>query len=53
VFVVTGTTVERRAVSLGGTDGDRLEVVAGLRAGERVVMSPPPTLAAGSLITIK
>jgi RND family efflux transporter MFP subunit len=53
VFVVTGTTVERRAVSLGGTDGDRLEVVAGLRAGERVVMSPPPTLAAGSLITVK
>ena len=51
VFVVTGTTVERRAVSLGGTDGDRLEVVAGLRAGERVVMSPPPTLAAGSLVT--
>jgi RND family efflux transporter MFP subunit len=53
VFVVTGTTVERRAVSLGGTDGDRLEVVAGLRAGERVVISPPPTLVAGSLITVK
>ena len=53
VFVVTGTTVERRAVSLGGTDGDRLEVVAGLRAGERVVMSPPPTLTTGSLITVK
>jgi RND family efflux transporter MFP subunit len=53
VFVVTGTTVERRAVSLGGTDGDRLEVVAGLRAGERVVIAPPPALAAGSLITVK
>jgi HlyD family secretion protein len=53
VFVVTGTTVERRAVSLGGTDGDRLEVIAGLRAGERVVISPPPTLVAGSLITVK
>lgn len=53
VFVVVGTTVERRAVSVGGTDGDRLEVVAGLRAGEKVVMSPPPTLAAGSLITVK
>jgi RND family efflux transporter MFP subunit len=53
VFVVTGTSVERRAVSLGGTDGDRLEVVAGLRAGERVVIAPPPALAAGSLITVK
>jgi RND family efflux transporter MFP subunit len=53
VFVVNGTTVDRRAVSLGGTDGDRLEVVAGLRAGERVVLSPPPTLAAGSLIIVK
>lgn len=53
VFVVSGTTVERRAVSLGGTDGDRLEVVAGLRAGERIVVSPPPALAAGSLIVVK
>jgi RND family efflux transporter MFP subunit len=53
VFVVSGTTVERRAVSLGGTDGDRLEVVAGLRAGERIVVSPPAALAAGSLIVVK
>ena len=38
-FVVAGETVERRAVRIGGTDGDRLEVVAGLRArrsGDRV-----------------
>jgi RND family efflux transporter MFP subunit len=53
VFVVTGTTVERRAVRVGGTDGDRLEVVAGLRAGERVVVSPPPALVAGSQVTVK
>jgi hypothetical protein len=53
VFVVAGDTVERRAVSVGGTDGDRLEVIAGLRAGERVVISPPPGLSAGTLITIK
>ena len=34
--------VDRRAVTTGGTDGDRLEVLAGLNAGERVVVSPPP-----------
>lgn len=53
VFVVTGATVERRAVRVGGTDGDRLEVLAGLRAGERVVVSPPPALVAGSLVRVK
>ena len=53
VFVVNGATVERRAVSLGGTDGDRLEVTAGLRAGERIVVSPPPALVAGSPIVVK
>jgi len=53
VYVVTGNTVERRAVRVGGTDGDRLEIVAGLRAGERVVVSPPPSLVAGSLVVVK
>ena len=53
VFVVTQDTVERRAVKIGGTDADRLEVLAGLNAGERVVLSPPPALAPGSKIAIK
>lgn len=53
VFVVTGATVERRAISLGGPDGDRLEVTAGLRAGERIVVAPPPALAAGSPIVVR
>ena len=53
VYVVTGDTVERRAVRVGGTDGDRLEIAAGLRAGERVVVSPPPLLTAGSTIAVK
>src|SRR5262249_9839808 len=35
-FVVSSAgTVDRRAVRVGGTDGDRVEVVAGLHAGER------------------
>ena len=53
VFVVRQETVERRAIQTGGTDGDRLEVVAGLTAGERVVVSPPPLLAEGIRIAIQ
>jgi hypothetical protein len=53
VFVVRQDTVERRAVRTGGTDGDRLEVLAGVAAGERVVVSPPPALADGVRIVVK
>ncbi len=53
-FVVGGDgTVERRAVRTGGVDGDRLEILAGLRAGDRVIVSPPATLAAGTKVTVK
>lgn len=54
VFVVRPDgSVERRAVRVGGTDGDRQEVLAGLRSGERVVVTPPPTLADGGKVVIK
>jgi HlyD family secretion protein len=53
VFVVRQNTVERRAVKTAGTDGDRLEVVAGLKGGDQVVISPPPELTEGMLITVK
>lgn len=53
VFVVRQDTVERRAIQTAGTDGDRLEVVAGLTAGDRVVVAPPPNLAEGLPIVIK
>jgi RND family efflux transporter MFP subunit len=46
-FVVVNDLVDRRAVTIGGTDGDRLEVLAGLNAGERVVVSPPADLTSG------
>ena len=50
-FVVSGEgVVDRRAVSVGGADGDRVEVIAGLTAGERVVISPPPALASGAKV---
>jgi len=54
VFVVRpDNTVERRAVRIGGTDGDRQEVVAGLRAGERVVVVPPPAMVDGARVVVK
>jgi RND family efflux transporter MFP subunit len=52
-FVVRGDLVERRAVRLGGTDGDRVEVLAGLQSGDRVVLSPPPALADGSKVIVR
>jgi RND family efflux transporter MFP subunit len=53
VFLVNGQTVERRAVKVGGTDGDRVEVIAGLKGGDRVVIAPPAELSAGDVITVK
>lgn len=53
VFVVRGDRVARVAVRVGGADGDRMEVLAGLAAGDRVVVSPPPALASGALISVK
>lgn len=52
VFVVRGDRVERRAVSLGGSAGERVEVVAGLRAGDRVVLEPPADLADGDRVRV-
>jgi RND family efflux transporter MFP subunit len=52
-FVLTGDTVERRAVKAGGMDGDRMEILAGLTAGERVVIAPPPALANGMKVRIR
>jgi RND family efflux transporter MFP subunit len=53
VFLVRQNTVERRAIQTGGTDGDRLEVRAGLKGGDQIVISPPPDLAEGDQIVIK
>lgn len=53
VYLVQQTTVERRAIKTGGTDGDRIEVTAGLKGGDRVVISPPPELAEGMLVVVK
>jgi hypothetical protein len=53
VFVVVNDRADRRAITTGGADGDRVEVVAGLNAGERVVVSPAPELSAGALVVTR
>jgi HlyD family secretion protein len=54
VFVLApGDVVERRAVTTAGTDADRIEVVAGLIAGDRVVVSPPENLTDGSMVVVR
>jgi RND family efflux transporter MFP subunit len=53
VFVVKGNVVERRAVKVGGTDGDRLEVIAGLQTGEQVVSPLPADLQDGAMVVVK
>jgi RND family efflux transporter MFP subunit len=50
VFVLKGDRVERRAVTLGNIDGDVVEVVSGLSAGERIVLEPPEGLADGARV---
>ena len=53
VFVLAQDTVERRAITIGAADGDRLEVIAGLSARDRVVINPPAGLAAGKKVIAK
>jgi multidrug efflux pump subunit AcrA (membrane-fusion protein) len=50
VFIVREERVERRAVSVGATDGDQVEVVSGVSAGDRVVVDGPAGLADGSRV---
>ena len=50
VFVARGDTVERRAVTTGLEDGGDVEVLAGVSAGERVVVDGPPALADGDRV---
>ncbi len=50
VFVLRDERVERRAVAAGGTTGDAVEVLSGLRPGDRVVLDPPPELADGDRV---
>jgi RND family efflux transporter MFP subunit len=50
VFVVRGDRVERRAVKLGGNDGDLVEVASGLTAGDKVATEGVATLTDGARV---
>ena len=52
VFVHAGDRVERRPVTLGQAVGTEREVVSGLKAGERVVVAPSPTLKDGDAVRV-
>jgi HlyD family secretion protein len=53
VFVLREDRVERRAVRVGTADGDRVEIVSGVSAGEQVVVEGPPELTDGSKVRVQ
>jgi HlyD family secretion protein len=53
VFVVRGGRAERRAVRVGEAPGDEVAVIAGLAAGEQVVVDGPPDLADGRQVIVR
>ena len=52
VFVYANGRVERRSVTPGHAAGTDREIVNGLRAGERVVVAPPPSLKDGAAVRV-
>jgi hypothetical protein len=40
VFVVEGELAQERRIQVGSEEGPRIEVLEGLQAGERIVLSP-------------
>jgi RND family efflux transporter MFP subunit len=53
VYVVAGDKVEERIVTTGEKVGDRMEIVSGVKAGERVAIDPRGKLADGVRVQIE
>jgi RND family efflux transporter MFP subunit len=53
VFLVKDNQLERRAVTMGDTRGSDAEILAGLTAGDTVVVKGPPDLHDGEAVQIK
>lgn len=53
VFLVDGTTARLRWVRVGLEDGESVEVLSGLRGGERVVVSASDRLTDGQRVTVE
>jgi membrane fusion protein (multidrug efflux system) len=52
VFVLSGETVKRQLIETGYTQGDRVEVKAGLSLGDQVVVRGQSTLKDGGLVRV-
>jgi multidrug efflux pump subunit AcrA (membrane-fusion protein) len=53
VFIVDGSGRARmRAISAGSRGGEWIEILAGVQAGERVLLDPPPALVDGTPLRI-
>jgi HlyD family secretion protein len=52
-WVVSDRKIERRAITVGQAERDEISVLAGLRAGETVILNPPESLREGQTVTVK
>jgi HlyD family secretion protein len=52
VFVVNDDRLERRAITVGLENGDQIEVLSGVSAGERVVIEGPQSLKDGDKVKV-
>ena len=52
VLVVQNGRAERRAVTVSSSLNDEVVLSAGIAAGERVIIDPPPGLVAGSTVKL-
>ena len=53
VYVVEGDTARLRFVTLGERRDDQREVLSGLTAGDKIVVTPTPLLADGAHVAIR
>jgi multidrug efflux pump subunit AcrA (membrane-fusion protein) len=53
VYVVTAGKLEERIVTVGERTGDRVEIVTGVKAGERVAVNPAGKLADGTRVAVQ
>jgi len=53
VYVVEGDTARLRFVTLGEPRDNQREVLSGLTAGEKIIVTPPPLFADGSRVAIQ
>lgn len=53
VFVVSDERLERRAVRVASTEGDRVRIASGITAGEKVVVAGPAELADGDRVKVE